>query len=281
MTKNIKDNLKKLLILVPLVLLATGAFAAYTFVGPTAAPTSNNTDGPIDISGSNQIKNGDLAVNAFQSRTGSDFLQQSQFTGLVNGGTVNSTNSTVTFGNSSDSTSVNNTGSIAIAGHYQSDSLKSGGGLKQLCANANGTFYLCGGTATVNVNPIYLQATYQSSNGSIVIGASLSEPTNSNIVVNLSATSVNASSPTSPTGTPSPGAMNYLKNMFAAYAAVQGACPYTSTPTALGTVTILGSTTTSMDTVPLPAGCDATNTNVKISSYSPTTTMGGRPIIAQ
>src|ERR1700744_5978848 len=97
-----KQHLKKLLILIPLVFVAGAAFAAYSFVGPTAAPTSNNTDAPLDISSTNQIKNGGLAVGTFQARSGSDFAQQSQFTGLVNGGTAGSTNSTITIGNSSD-----------------------------------------------------------------------------------------------------------------------------------------------------------------------------------
>ena len=268
-----KKHLKQLLLILPLILVAGASFAAYTFVGPTGAPTTNNTDGPLDISSTNQIKTGGLAVNTFQSRTGADFKQQSTFTGLVNGGTAAGTTSTITFGTTANKTSVSNIGNTAIVGSFQSDSLKTGGGSKPLCADANGVFYICGAGsgAPTNINPIYMRvAAILSETGETLYGVTLSEPTNAPVTATLSAVASN-------------GGVNplaYLKNMYTANARAAGVCYYTSSPTAVGTVTVLGSSTTS-DDLNLPSGCDATNTYVYISSYSPTKTMGGRPIVAE
>lgn len=270
-----KNHFKKFLIIIPLLLVAGGTFAAYTFVGPTAAPTSNNTDGPLDISATDQIKNGGLSVNTFQSRTGSDFLQQTTFTGLVNGGTVAAGTSSIPFGTSANKASIKETGNATIAGNYQSDSLKTGGGVKPLCANATGTFYICGTTTVpTNINPIYLYSNWllTGSQGNVAVGATLSEATNSNVTVTLSAISG--------TGGGS-AALQYIKNMYTADAFYQGVCRYTTTPTVMGTVTIFAGSTSSWDTLLLSPGCDQTNTSVFISSYSPHTTMGGRSIIAQ
>lgn len=272
MSKHLKDNLKKMLILVPLVLIATGAYAAYSFVGPTTTPTGNNTDAPIDISASNQVKNGDFGVKAFQVVGGAQFSQQTQLTGLVNGGTTSTATSTITFGNSTDKTSINNTGSAAITGYYQSDSLKTGGSLKPLCADQNGTFYICGTSVASNPNPIYVQADIQTdAAGAARAGAFLSEPTNGNVTVNLAAVAAGTRG----------SAMNFVRNMFTAHAVQQGVCRTTATPTPIGTVTIFGGSTNSGETVSFPTGCDQTNTEIIISSYSPQSTMGGRPIIAQ
>ncbi|HTH93121.1 MAG TPA: hypothetical protein VL576_01390 [Candidatus Paceibacterota bacterium] len=257
-----KQHLKKLLILIPLVLIATGVFAAYTFVAPTSAPTANNTAGPLDISANNQVKNGGLAVNTFQSRTGSQFAQQTQFTGLVNGGTAGSTNSTITLGNASDVTSINETGNVAVANYYQSDSLKTGGGNKPICADSNGVFSLCGtsGSTGGGTLPVYLRAEILTGNtGRFSVDTTLSEPITSTVSATISATLI-------------PGGIGPVG---------LGTCPYNSTPTIVGTLDITATTVISSSTLSLPGGCSSGNTALQISSYSPQTTRQGRPIKAQ
>ena len=281
-----KNHLKQFLIIIPLLLIAGVSFAAYSFVAPNTppgcasgttagTPPNCNTDSPLDISATDQVKDGGLSVNTFQSRTGSDFVQQTAFTGLVNGGTNTVTSSTIPFGTTAKKVSISQSGNTKIVGTYQSDSLKTGGGSKPLCASTDGTFYICGAAAApTNPNPIYVSATMQlfgAGMSGTEAGAHLSEATNAPVTVTIAASSA-ASGGSNP--------LSYLKNMFTANARFSGVCYYTSTPTDVGTVTIYGGQTDS-DQIPLPAGCDSSNTYLSISSYSPHTTMGGRSVIAR
>lgn len=268
-----KNHLKQFLIVIPLLLIAGASFAAYTFTGPTAAPTANNTEAPLDITGTDQVKNGGLSVNTFQSRSAADFAQQVTFKGLVNGGTVTKAASTISFGDSSHKVSVNNTGNATVAGTLQSDSLKTGGGNKPVCADADGTIYICGAAAApANTTPIYLRALTESNNGYFAV-AQLSEPTNTNLVITIAASV--------PSTTGGDNAMNFLKNAYTADARAAGVCYLTSTPTDIGTVTILGGNTTS-ESIPFPSGCDPTEVSIRLSFSSyPHQTQGGRPIIVR
>ncbi|MDB5188780.1 MAG: hypothetical protein JWM92_378 [Candidatus Nomurabacteria bacterium] len=270
-----KHHFKKLLILIPLVFIGGLALAAYSFTAPTSGPSANNTDSPLDTSSTDQIKNGNLAVNTFQSAAGAYFAQQVSLTGMVRGGTPSDASSTVSFGDSGHAVSVSNIGNTGIAGNYQSDSLKTSGGTKPLCADTHGTLYICNTTPPTNTAPIYLSSfssfdpsiSSDINNNNYRIYVSISEPTSSTVTATLSATSGNV-----------PAAMNFLKGMFTAEARMANTCNYTTTPTTIGTLTINPDNTVSWDNLTLPIGCDNTNSYVYISSYSPHVTAGGRTI---
>jgi len=319
-----KKYLAQLAFIIPLLFVAGIAMAAYSFVGPTATPPGNNTDGPLDVSSSNQIKNGDLAVNAFQVVSGSEFAQQASFTGLVNGGTAgatSNTSSTINFGTSSTPVSVNNIGNATVSGNYQSNSLKSGGGLKPLCADPNGTFYLCGASVPPVTGSIYLDITQVNINGTIQLGASLSEAINEPVEVTFF-----AANPSSPFA-------DYIKNNFTAFAesdadgdnttidngsnpddssgdatGIDGTngtqsgggggeasgtgtttqtspsgieCKRGNAPSTLGSVEIYPGSLNSWDTVPAPSGCSWSQLQVSIGSYTPHASGEGRPIVAE
>lgn len=256
-----KKYLAQLIILVSLLFAAGAAMAAYSFIGPTAAPTGNNTDAPLDISASNQIKHGGLAVNAFQAVSGSDFVQQASFAGLVNGGRSNTSNSTIIVGTPSQATSVTDLGNATVAGEYQSNALQTGGGTQPLCADQNGNFYICGASVTppATLPPVYLGSVFESVGGTGQIGATISEELN--IPVNVSFSVAAA-----------PGATQQTLNQ-------DGVCKnMTTTPKPLGTVTINPGNLLSWDTVNLPANCNPSMLVVTISSWTPTTTQNGNPI---
>lgn len=263
-----KKHFKQLFLIIPLVFIAGATFAAYSFIGPattTSTPTCTsgngtppncNTDAPLDISATDQVKNGGLAVDTFHSRTGSDFAQQTAFTGLVRGGTSTDTNSTIPFGTSSKQVSVNNVGNTTVTGNYQSDSLKTGGGSKPLCADNTGTFYICGTTVpTNNIQPVYVgiypATTYSNGSTTNQVMATLSETLNIPVSATISAKS---------------------------YYAISG-CSYTTTAQNIGTVIIPAEATTSTSGVPIPSGCNINATDFEVSAVSPSVTQGGRPIV--
>ncbi|GEM_PF-2334463 len=136
-----KKGLSQLLILIPLLFVAGVSFAAYSYVGPTCAPEGCNTDAPLDGTASVQVKNGGLSVSAFYVPGNAYFDQNSYVGGAIFGPTT--TNNTVIVGTSAAPASVVNTGNIFISGQYQSNTLKTGGGKKPLCTDANGTLYIC------------------------------------------------------------------------------------------------------------------------------------------
>jgi hypothetical protein len=305
-----KKHLRQLLIILPLLLVATGVFAAYSFTGPSSNPTSNNTDGPLDISATDQIKNGGLSVNTFYSENGSDLKQQSSFAGLVNGGTASEGSSTIQFGNSSDQTSVDLSGNASVKGTLQSDSLATPDGKTDtLCADANGNFYVCStGPTTPSQTPIYIEPVEEDAND---VAVQISEPINQNLTATLEMIP----------GAVSSNYLDNLKNQFTSYADAPGAIAKPPTvggspqaygnntssgggnsentgsgtsPTVpqicksmvdgqseapLGTVTILEDSNISNE-IPLPSGCNLSEVNVIISSYSPKVTQEGRSIIA-
>jgi hypothetical protein len=137
-----KKDLSQLLVLVPLLFIAGVSFASYNYVGPTCAPEVCNTDAPLDGSASAQVKNGGLSVNAFYVPGNAYFDQNSYVGGAMFGSAA--ANDTVIVGTSGLPTSVVATGNIFISGQYQSNTLKTGGGKKPLCTDANGTLYICG-----------------------------------------------------------------------------------------------------------------------------------------
>jgi hypothetical protein len=274
-----KKNLSQLFIIIPLVFLATGVFAAFSYTAPTAAPTSNNTDGPLDIGSTDQVKDGGLAVNAFQSRTGSFFAQRSTFTGLVRGGTPSDTTSSIAFGDSSHAVTLSNVGNIALGGTLQSDTLKTGGGSKPLCADTNGTFYICGAAATTVADPIYIHTHYLggTTGAQYYIYGYIDQPISKDMEITIGAVSTGGDATL--VSEKSTGIIAFIKNMFTANAKNIGVCYITSTSvTRLGSVEIYPSTTMSWNSLQLPTACDPQKILLTIMDYSPQATASGQPI---
>lgn len=139
-----KQHLKtQLLVLLPLVFIAGLTFAAYDFVAPGCAPTACNSNEPLDVSANDQVKESGLSVNTFNV-VGSTFIGGSTyFGGSVSGGNPNTKYSSLYFGTEAKAVPVVVRGDTTLAGSFQSDTLKTGGGLKPLCANASGTLFIC------------------------------------------------------------------------------------------------------------------------------------------
>ncbi len=134
------------LIALGLMLGIAGAVSAYT--PPTTGAFGANTDAPINTSALNQDKAGGFSTTTFQARGNALFSQETFAGGIVTGGNIQSDGSnTVAIGNSSYGVSTAINGSISTLGTIQSNSLLSGGGKKPVCANADGTFFLCGDQA--------------------------------------------------------------------------------------------------------------------------------------
>ncbi|MES2224661.1 MAG: hypothetical protein V4478_01600 [Patescibacteria group bacterium] len=260
-----KKKLLQLLVLAPALLLVAGLAAAYT--PPVSLPPQGNTDAPLDIGTANQIKDGDLGVAAFEARGNAYLAKDVFFNGMIRGGTPADKDSAVAFGGAANKVSVLVNGTASIIGHYQSDTLKTPSGNKEpVCADANGVFYLCGASAgPAPVNPVYVSIDYQTP-GSTNVVAHLSEGISSQVTVYIQASS----------GSAAP--MSFLQKYFTANAYYQDACQLTSTPTVLGSVTIPHDQTVSNNVITLPNGCSPSSTYISISSYSPQSTVGGRPI---
>jgi hypothetical protein len=259
-----KKHLKKLFILIPLIFVAGATFAAYSFTGPTAPPSANNTDGPLIDTSLNQVKNGGLSVNAFAAAKNSFFNQDVIFTGTVFGGTPAAAGP-VAFGNTTNKVSVAITGSQSITGTYQSDTLKTGGGEKPLCADENGTFYICGTTKTAPVNnaPMVSIRYVPQADGSYAVGAQVSQPLSTAVEVYL-----NESGPISTTS-PVVSFLNSIKNAFTADARLAGVCYPPSGTQSFGSVGINALNLSSWNTIPLPQGCTTSDLIITISTVSP------------
>lgn len=277
-----KQLLQLLICALSLVFVATVA-KAYT--PPVSAPGNGNSDAPLNVSAVNQSKTGGLTVGTFQARNDSYFDQNVYFDGLIRGGTVNSPASTpVTFGGPANKVDVSFTGTASINGVYQSDSLKTGGGLKPLCANQNGTVYLCAAAPVAPpppAVPIHVLAQYQTfnpsgaSNGTLttLVVAVLTQPVSTNVTAQIVAVAGGNNS------------LGFLKNFYTADAKAVGVCQLTSNPTTIGTFTIFAGTTNSSQSngggaIALPSGCSPLTTSIYVTTYSPHTTPQGVPIIA-
>ncbi len=261
-----KKKILQLLVLIPLLIFSAGLAAAYT--APSAVAPQGNTDAPLDVSATDQIKNGDLGVTTFEARGNAYLAKDVFFNGMIRGGTPGDKDSVVAFGDTGHKVGATVNGTATIIGHYQSDTLKTASGNKEpLCADQNGTFYICGTTPSSNPQPsaVYVHIEYQTP-GSRNIVARVSEPISSQITVE-----VQASSGTAPN-------ISFLRNYLTAEAAYEGSCSLTNSPTYLGGLTIPIDQTVSNNVLTLPNGCEPASTYLVISNYSPQSTMGGRPI---
>ncbi len=137
-----KKQLSQLLIASAALVLLAGIAHAYT--PPKSAPGAGNTDAPITTASTNQVKSGGLSVGTFVAQKDADFEQMTFLNGMVLGGSSSdTTDKPVTFGSSASKVNVLFTGRLEVKGVYQSDSLKTGGGKKPICANADGVLYIC------------------------------------------------------------------------------------------------------------------------------------------
>ncbi len=265
-----KNTLQKSLILLPLLLVAGITFAAYSFTGPTVAPTSNNTDGPLNDSATDQVKTGGLSVNTFDAASNAYFNQNAIFTGSIFGGTPNNGTAPVNFGNPADTANpvnVSIAGTDTVVGTYQSDTLKTGGGIKPVCADQDGEFYICGTTPannTTSANRIWLTETLDAS-GNYEVGAQISQPVSQAIEVYITEAGQSSSATSF---------LDRLKDAFTADARFSGVCYPPSSPTSLGAVEIYANTLKSWNTIPLGSSCTPSDVTVSISSISPDTVDG-------
>ncbi len=143
-----KKSFSRLIVLGFLMGIA-GVAGAYT--PPSGSAFGANTDGPLTIGATNQDKAGGLWVKTFQARgdayfnldtyiqgdiIGKDLAGDGTTTVRIGGQTADGVTRTVSAGVH---------GAISVNGVIQSNSLATGpgGGKKPVCADANGTFFLC------------------------------------------------------------------------------------------------------------------------------------------
>lgn len=258
-----KTPIQLIALLIAIVFLAG---ITHAYIAPTGAAGTTNTDGPLTATSVDEVKAGGLGVGTFLAKKNSLFQQNVFLNASIRGGTpTNSINIPVKFGDSTYKVDTAFTGTVGITGVYQSDMLKTGGGKKPLCATVDGTIYICGQTPPggTPTQTIILTAHFGSS-GSTVF-ANLSESIEKNVTVNLVAKK----------GSGGSGLMTYLKNFYTAEAYITpGVCSLGTSYTQIQSVTVYAGTVNSNE-IGLPAGCDSTNTDIAISSYSPLTSSKG------
>jgi len=98
--------------------------------------------------GFDQVKNAGLSVGTFAAYQDAYFDQSAFLRGIVYGGIPGNTNSTVALGSATAPVGVAAVGDVAVAGNFQSDSLKNANGGAPVCADGTGKFYLCAVTGS-------------------------------------------------------------------------------------------------------------------------------------
>ncbi len=126
------------------IALAAGA-QAYT--ASTGTPSTFNTEPPINIGNTDQVKDGSLSVNAFNAQGKAMFNQHVQVVGSIRGGNPGDAVSTVKFGGTDASgtftTDVKVSGEVRAGDAISSGSLVQPGNPRPLCADANGIIIQC------------------------------------------------------------------------------------------------------------------------------------------
>jgi hypothetical protein len=159
----IQQRLKQFLVLIPLLFIAIGVSA---YGGPSGAPTTNNTPGPVSIGPLNEVKNGGLSVTTFAARGDSLFGQDVYFGGQVVGGFPSATTSAIAIGDTTTAVATVVSGSLRAA-TAQSDTLShSDTNVKPVCALADGTFVLCSAPPTACVINAFTSNKYSAKSGS-------------------------------------------------------------------------------------------------------------------
>lgn len=258
-----KTPIQLVAVLIAIVFLAG---VTHAYIAPTGAAGTTNTDGPLTATSVDEAKAGGLGVGTFLAQKNSLFQQNTYLDASIRGGTpTSSANVPVKFGDSTYKVDTAFTGTIGISGFYQSDTLKTGGGKKPLCANSTGTLYICGQTPPGATQPQAILLTINFASSNTTIAARLSQSIEKDVTVHVMAKKGNGGS----------GLMTYLKNFYTAEAYVTpGVCSLGTNYTALQTLTIYAGTVSSNE-IGLPPGCDSSNTNIAISSYSPTVSEKG------
>ena len=140
--------------LIVLGLLMGVATVAGAYTPPSGAAFELNTSGPITIGVTNQDKAGGLWVKTFQARGDAYFNLDTYIQGDIIGKDLRGDGTTTVRigGQTADgvihTVSAGIHGAISVNGVIQSNSLATGpgGGKKPVCADANGTFFLCSST---------------------------------------------------------------------------------------------------------------------------------------
>ena len=115
------------------------------YENPTASAPGNNTDGPINIGPTNQVKDGSLGVNAFVARNNALFNDKVRIDGLVRGGVPANVTSTVTVGSTTEAVGMKTVGTLHTELGFKVGALAHGGSdLKPICADADGILHICG-----------------------------------------------------------------------------------------------------------------------------------------
>lgn len=120
-------------------LVLCAGIVAYAYTNPTgSAPT--NIDEPLDESASDQVKDGDLGVGAFVASGNALLKQQTIFGAEIYG---SGSPEVLHIGDSTTPVSVTITNNLKQAKWIQSDTLKTTGGYKNLCADTKGAISNC------------------------------------------------------------------------------------------------------------------------------------------
>jgi hypothetical protein len=264
-----KQLLQLILCALALVFIATMTHAYSIPLGSQAGAI--NTDMPINVGSADQVKSGGLTVGTFQAQGNSYFAQTVLFNGLIRGGSTAAAKP-VAFGGPANKVDVLFTGGVAIDGTYQSDTLKTGGGKKPLCADGNGTLYICGATPPTPPSPpaniIAYGAIQQFQSGPFVVGR-LTQSVSKDVHIFVSAT---YSSPSA--------FLDTVKNFYTAHAVTQGTCRLNATPTALGELIVYAGTINSSavaganSSIAVPANCNPDQMNLIVTSTNPTSADG-------
>lgn len=264
-----KKNLLQLVLCAFALIFVASMVSAYTL--PTKAPSAGNTDGPLIIGAINQTKSGGLSVGSFQVRKDAYFAQNVFFNGLLRGGTATSNiGAPVKFGGPSNRVDALFSGAVSISGTYQSNTLKTGGGKKPLCADSTGTLYICGTSAILpppDPQAVILSLKFNpDGSGDATVSAKLSTSIEKDVTVHVSARK----------GSGSAGPISFLKNFYTANAFITpGVCPLSTTFTPVGSVLTISAGTLESNQLGLPPACNESNTDLIITSYSPTTSSKG------
>jgi hypothetical protein len=162
--------------------------------------------------------------------------------------------------------------------------LKTGGGIKPLCADKAGTFYICGTNTTTKSNPQIYAAFVPIPNnpnladaGGVGAAAALTVGVKSGVTAEIGlAYYDNSVTP------PSVSFLDKIKNQFTTYAVSSNTCPYSATTADIGSEYILpGSTSSPYIIIDSRCTSDLSKVHLSIISYSPHTTSDGQTITAR
>lgn len=137
-TVNKINNIHYVALTLFIILIASVASASYR--KPTTDPTGANGYGYITLDATAGVKDGGLSVYTFTANKNATLYDQAIFTGPLLGADASS--STLKFGASSTPTNLEITQDLTVT-NLQSDTLKTGTGTKQVCADAANNYLLC------------------------------------------------------------------------------------------------------------------------------------------